>query len=707
MAGIDRIVDFMRTHDCDSLLVESDQECIVRHADGTSQHTRDKLTGPQIRELVEQVLPERYKAAFARQAPFTFEHSASAGMLAVTVEQNGAEIRLRVELTRQPLLVPAAAVAAQEFAEPLPPPEPLAAYDAAIQPEPPPYQAKAHQVAPAPQSAWAPSSVQAVEAALLTPEATVSGGVWPSVPATLLKSDLQLRRFAVTAGCVLGAATSVALAVAAPDGSMLAKVFDWHSLGSLIPVAISCLFFWGMIICWQRFSRLQALQTLSSRALVDQMTRALSAGVPAASAQLAGPVVQASPVLRRLQAVLRQWQAKPGLQEADVILQQHSSSDGEELHSGYSLVRTFVWALPVLGLIGTVIGISLAVGGFAKFLGGAIDDVDLIKKNLVSVTGGLSFAFLITLHGLMTSLILMLASSSLQTREQKLYADVEQAVADMFLPELQRLAPAQTPQAAAADPRAWRESMEQAAGQVLQSAERLSRQLAESTSSKMLELAGAQAKLLSQPGEQFMGAIAEQTRMIGANAEALAGLARATQAAAESQQTFQGVLQAFAAANVPAAFDRFSDALAGQSRDLQATSAAVAQLSAATQEIASVQTRLQQATTELKQADLPAAFDRLTAALAAQSRDLQEAASRVASLCEGIHDIGETHSALHEATVKLHETGLSQSLSDLRHSLTTLGPVLASFRQPFVLQAVPVAPDGNGRRTEGREAAPA
>jgi len=69
---------------------------------------------------------------------------------------------------------------------------------------------------------------------------------------------------------------------------------------------------------------------------------------------LDGPRSSVSPLLRRVRAVIEQWQIRPGLAEADIVLQQHIASDEEEIHAGYSLVRTFVWALPVLGLIGTV-----------------------------------------------------------------------------------------------------------------------------------------------------------------------------------------------------------------------------------------------------------------------------------------------------------------------------------------------------------------
>ncbi len=103
-----------------------------------------------------------------------------------------------------------------------------------------------------------------------------------------------------------------------------------------------------------------------------------------------------------------------------------------------------IWALPVLGLVGTVLGIADAVGGFANFLGQDVSEVAQIRVKLVEVTGGLSFAFLITLQGLITSLIVMLIVSTLQNGEDRLFSAVHRDIAEIFIPALQRAVPQET-----------------------------------------------------------------------------------------------------------------------------------------------------------------------------------------------------------------------------------------------------------------------
>lgn len=87
--------------------------------------------------------------------------------------------------------------------------------------------------------------------------------------------------------------------------------------------------------------------------------------------------------------------------------------------TSYSLPRILVWAIPVLGFIGTVIGIGDAVGGFQSFLS-KVDDVDVLREGLVKVTTGLGTAFDTTFLALIVSLIVMLPLAYLERQEQNL-----------------------------------------------------------------------------------------------------------------------------------------------------------------------------------------------------------------------------------------------------------------------------------------------
>jgi biopolymer transport protein ExbB/TolQ len=78
--------------------------------------------------------------------------------------------------------------------------------------------------------------------------------------------------------------------------------------------------------------------------------------------------------------------------------------------------------MPVLGFIGTVQGLSSAVGGFSKVLQTA-GDLTAVKGALTNVTSGLATAFETTLVALVASLIVQLCITLRQRQELGLLDD--------------------------------------------------------------------------------------------------------------------------------------------------------------------------------------------------------------------------------------------------------------------------------------------
>ena len=92
--------------------------------------------------------------------------------------------------------------------------------------------------------------------------------------------------------------------------------------------------------------------------------------------------------------------------EAANRLQSQSDIDGNAVDSSYILIKVFIWAIPILGFIGTVIGIGQAVGSFSSAMSAA-SDLGALKESFNSVTGGLSTAFDTTLLALVLSMFIM------------------------------------------------------------------------------------------------------------------------------------------------------------------------------------------------------------------------------------------------------------------------------------------------------------
>jgi len=104
--------------------------------------------------------------------------------------------------------------------------------------------------------------------------------------------------------------------------------------------------------------------------------------------------------------------------DVDEILRSQAAQDESSMETSYALVRGFVWAIPVLGFIGTVLGLSQAIGGFGGVLATA-EDVSQLGPALRQVTGGLSTAFDTTLEALVAALAIQLFMTFLKKSEEE------------------------------------------------------------------------------------------------------------------------------------------------------------------------------------------------------------------------------------------------------------------------------------------------
>lgn len=127
-------------------------------------------------------------------------------------------------------------------------------------------------------------------------------------------------------------------------------------------------------------------------------------------------------LLNRIDRALSNLRNVGGVSDVSSILQSQAENDENQVASSYVKLQGFVWAIPVLGFIGTVMGLSKAIGEFAGTVKGS-GDIEEIKSSLTDVTGGLSTAFETTLIALVAALLIQLYITRMQTRENKLLDD--------------------------------------------------------------------------------------------------------------------------------------------------------------------------------------------------------------------------------------------------------------------------------------------
>lgn len=112
---------------------------------------------------------------------------------------------------------------------------------------------------------------------------------------------------------------------------------------------------------------------------------------------------------------------------SDVIdmLQSQAQNDEDRMESSYTVLRGFIWCVPVLGFIGTVLGLSYAMQNFGGVLASE-GGIQSLKTNLTDVTSGLSTAFETTLQGLVAALSIQLVLSGLKKQEEQFLDDCKE-----------------------------------------------------------------------------------------------------------------------------------------------------------------------------------------------------------------------------------------------------------------------------------------
>ncbi|MAA68638.1 MAG: hypothetical protein CL915_07770 [Deltaproteobacteria bacterium] len=147
---------------------------------------------------------------------------------------------------------------------------------------------------------------------------------------------------------------------------------------------------------------------------------------------------QVSVLFIRVRRILHYLKVVPKKEELHQILNYQAEIDFNRLQNGYTLINVLIWAIPILGFIGTVFGIGQSVGEFSTFVR-SIDTAAIggqMRSALGGVTSGLSIAFNTTFLALVSVIPIMLLSSLLRKSQDDLLLKVEEYCLDELLPNL-------------------------------------------------------------------------------------------------------------------------------------------------------------------------------------------------------------------------------------------------------------------------------
>jgi biopolymer transport protein ExbB/TolQ len=206
-----------------------------------------------------------------------------------------------------------------------------------------------------------------------------------------------------------------------------------------VTVAETFLMFWSIAILVFKWIKLRGQrQSMLFDLLPDSIGRDITIeNVPRFAANIRDVPVNpgASFLVQRVLRGLEHFTVRRSASEVSTVLASQSDLDNNAVGSSYALLNVFIWAIPILGFIGTVQGLGQAVGNLSGSLQGATD-IDSVKSALGGITAGLGVAFDTTLVALIMALFLKFPASSLQKAEEDLLNWVDEYCNENLLKRL-------------------------------------------------------------------------------------------------------------------------------------------------------------------------------------------------------------------------------------------------------------------------------
>jgi hypothetical protein len=272
-------------------------------------------------------------------------------------------------------------------------------------------------------------------------------------------SDVSL----VTSGAIGFVCASLLFAVLYPFRNVRMGGIFWDSFSINFPTTL--LMFWSFAILflkWRQLSRqksamlLDLLPTDISQEITLQSLDRFLENINSLPAN-----AQESILVNRVRRGIEHFRVRKSAAETVTMMESQSAIDASNVAGSYTIIKVFIWAMPILGFIGTVMGVSSAVSGLSATLQSA-SDISAVTESMKGVFGGLGVAFDTTLLALVMSMGVKIPTSAMQKSEDGIVTIADEYCNENLLRRLNddRDAGRDGP----ADGRVFREAVESALG---------------------------------------------------------------------------------------------------------------------------------------------------------------------------------------------------------------------------------------------------
>lgn len=208
-----------------------------------------------------------------------------------------------------------------------------------------------------------------------------------------------------------------------PDCAIKATFFE----RGVIPYFIVAFGFWTFFLLWLKTRKIKLQRKpLRLPILPDDPDFVLTvATVDMAMRKIAENAESPKDFLlyRRVVQTLAHLRNLGQVAEADALFRSQAERDENLSETSYALINGFLWAIPILGFIGTVLGLSAAIASFTSVLTSS-GDVSELTPALKQVTAGLSTAFETTFLALTVALALQIFATFVRKSEEELLDEI-------------------------------------------------------------------------------------------------------------------------------------------------------------------------------------------------------------------------------------------------------------------------------------------
>ncbi|MBL8850334.1 MAG: MotA/TolQ/ExbB proton channel family protein [Planctomycetaceae bacterium] len=237
-------------------------------------------------------------------------------------------------------------------------------------------------------------------------------------------------RSLATSPYLWGGAATYAFYAAIPHLPAHRELAERYFTAHPVEYVQTVLFFVGFFILLRKLIGLRG-QRAALRACAAPVASGSQNGIEQLQAVLAGWLSslpksrQPTWVAQRFADIRQYLQLRPSSDALQAHLKELDERAGDELHNSFNLLQTINWAIPIMGFLGTVLGITMAIFNL---------DVNHLDASLSDVTFNLAVAFDTTAVALCHSVILVFLYLFVKGSEERVQLQIASFCRQHILP---------------------------------------------------------------------------------------------------------------------------------------------------------------------------------------------------------------------------------------------------------------------------------